>query len=56
MCAPPPPYRARAVELWRWGFRFSRQFPREEQAMFDVWMTYVMGHAVTRDYRPPADA
>ena len=50
----PDPARARAVELWRWGFRFSRQFPREEQAMFDVWMTGVLGHAVTRDYRPPA--
>ena len=45
--------RARAVELWPWGFRFSRQFPREEQAMYDVWMTIVMAHEVTRDYRPP---
>ena len=46
----PEPARARAVELWPWGFRFSRRFPREEQAMFDVWMTGVMGHAVTREY------
>ena len=50
----PAAARARAVELWPWGFRFSRQFPREEQAMYDVWMTGVLGHAVTRDYRPPA--
>ena len=50
----PEPARKRAVALWPWGFRFSRQFPREEQAMYDVWMTGVLGHAVTRDYRPPA--
>ena len=50
----PAPARARAVALWPWGFRFSRQFSRQEQAMFDVWMTGVLGHAVTRDYRPPA--
>ena len=43
-------------QLWPWGFRFSRRFPREEQAMFDVWMTIVMAHAVTRDYQPPAAA
>ena len=48
----PEPARARAVELWPWAFRFSRRFAREEQAMFDVWMTIVMGHEVTRDYRP----
>ena len=44
------------VELWPWAFRFARQprFARAEQAMFDVWMTGVLGHAVTRDYRPPA--
>ena len=29
-------------------------FARQEQAMFDVWMTGVLGHAVTRDYRRPA--
>ena len=46
----PEPARARAVELWPWGFRFSRRFPREEQAMYDVWMTIVMGQAVTRNY------
>ena len=41
------------VELWPWAFRFSRQprFAGAEQAMFDVWMTGVLGHAVTRDYR-----
>ena len=49
----PAPARARAVELWPWGFRFSRRFPREEQAMFDVWMTIVMPHEITRDYQPP---
>jgi ankyrin repeat protein len=44
--------RARAVELWRWGFRFSRlpKFAGAEQAVFDLWMTIVMPHAVTRDY------
>ena len=52
----PAPARARAVELWPWGFRFSRRFPREEQAMYDVWMTIVMGQAVTRDYQPPTTA
>ena len=54
----PDPARARAVELWPWAFRFSRQprFAGAEQAMFDVWMTGVLGHAVTRDYRPPAAA
>ena len=46
----PGPARARAVALWPWGFRFSRRFPREEQAMYDVWMTIVMGQAVTREY------
>ena len=52
----PAAARARAVELWPWAFRFSRQprFAGAEQAMFDVWMTGVLGHAVTRDYRPPA--
>ena len=42
--------RAAPVELWPWAFRFSRQprFARQEQAMFDVWMTGVLGHAVTR--------
>ena len=46
----PEPARARAIpELWPWGFRFSRRFPRE-QAMYDVWMTIVMGQAVTRNY------
>ena len=31
---------------------FSRQprFAGAEQAMFDVWMTGVLGHAVTREY------
>ena len=33
-----------------------RQFPREEQAMFDVWMTIVMAREVTRDYQPPPAA
>ena len=46
----PAAARARAVELWPWGFRFSRQFNREEQAMYDVWMNFVMPHEVTRDY------
>ena len=41
--------RARAAALCR-GFRFSGRFPREEQAMYDVWMTIVMGQAVTRNY------
>ena len=36
--------------------QFSRQFSREEQAMYDVWMTILMPHAVTRDYQPPAPA
>ena len=51
----PDPARARAVELWPWAFRFSRQprFAGAEQAMFDVWMTIVMAHAVTRGYQPP---
>ena len=49
----PAAARARAVELWPWGFRFSRQFPREEQAMFDVWMTIVMPMEVTRAYTRP---
>ena len=49
----PAPARARAVELWPWGFRFSRRFPREEQAMFDVWMTIVMPMEVTRAYTRP---
>ena len=46
----PAPSRARAVELWPLGFRLSQQFgfPYE-----DVWMTFVMPHAVTRDYTPP---
>ena len=46
----PAPARARAVELWPLGFRLSQQygFPYE-----DVWMTFVMPHAVTRDYTPP---
>ena len=48
-----PRRRARAVALWP-GFRFSRQFSRQEQAMFDVWMTGVLGHAVTRDYHAGA--
>ena len=50
----PAEARARAVELWRWGFRFSRlhSFAGAEQAVFDLWMTSVMAHAVTRDYRP----
>ena len=44
----------RAVELLRVGFHFSRlpRFARthEEQAMFDVWMTFVMPHEVVRDW------
>ena len=46
----PAAARARAVELWPLGFRLSQQyqFPYE-----DVWMTFVMPHAVTRDYTPP---
>ena len=50
--------RARAVELWPWGFRFSRlpHFAGAEQAMYDVWMTVVMPHEVTRDYQPPPAA
>ena len=39
------------------GFRFSRlpHFARlgKEQEMYELWMTSVLGHAVTRDYRPP---
>ena len=53
----PPKARARAVELMRWGFRFSRlpHFAQlgKEQEMYELWMTSVLGHAVTRDYRPP---
>ena len=49
----PAAARERAVELWPWGFRFSRQFPREEQAMYDVWMTIVLPKEVTRTYRRP---
>ena len=52
----PAAARARAVELWPWGFRISRQFAGAEQAVFDVWMTGVMAHAVTRDYQPAAAA
>ena len=52
----PAAARARAVELWPWGFRISRQFAGAEQAVFDVWMTGVMAHAVTRDHQPPAAA
>ena len=56
----PAPARARAVELVRWGFRFSRlpHFQRQgkEQAMYELWMTNVMPNEVTRDYQPPASS
>ena len=48
----PEAARARAVELWPWGFRLSRQFPDEKQhTMYEhVWMTFVMPHAVPRNF------
>ena len=48
----PPKARARAVELMRWGFRFSRlpHFERQgkEQAMFELWMTKILPHEIVR--------
>ena len=48
----PAPARARAVELVRWGFRFSRlpHFQRQgkEQPMFELWMTKILPHEIVR--------
>ena len=43
----PSEARARAVELWLLGARFSRE---DRSAVGDVWMAFVVPYAVTRDY------
>ena len=49
----PDPARKRAVELLRVGQWFKR-LPSDFPIPFELWETFVMPHAVTRDSKPPA--
>ena len=47
--------RGRAYELLRLGYLLSRQsrFSSEAGSLVDAWRTFVMPHALPRDWKPP---
>ena len=51
----PEVVRGRAYELLRLGYLLSRQsrFSSEAGSLVDAWRTFVMPHALPRDWKPP---